>query len=142
MENKMQIVKVQFAQSYGQWGGKTYDYNTFLNVKEGDLVICDTIHGPAMAKVHLLAKTSNLTNLKLIFQKVDTEALIRMKEQAEREEMLNLRMTTLLKKMESRRKNLSTLQIYEEMAKQDPGMEEILSEYKGLMILKNEGKVE
>jgi uncharacterized protein (DUF1919 family) len=118
----MKIAVISFEVGYNHY--KPYDFKTDLDLKEGDLVVCDTARGYNVGQV-VGIKESSKSATKWIVCKVDLEA---HQKRLEHEKKL----AEIKAKMEQRRKKLESLQIYRMLAQEDPEMAKLLKEYEEL----------
>ncbi|PHA62822.1 hypothetical protein [Bacillus wiedmannii] len=118
------IIAVQFIGS----PFKSYNFLTDIeDLKKGEKVVVDTVNGLAIAEVEKYVEypTGKVPASKWIVQKIDTAS---HEKRLENERYMN----GLKLKMESRRKQLEEIQIYQLLAKEDPEMKAILEEYNSL----------
>ena len=104
---------------------KNYQFLTDIqNLIEEDVVVVDTANGLQIGYVIGYDEVSKFddNNIKWVVQRVDLE---NHKINLERQEKLR----ALKQKMESRRKKLEEIQIYEILAKEDPDMRDLLDEF-------------
>lgn len=101
---------------------KQYEFKTDLDLKKGDLVVCDTSIGYSVGEViNLLEEITNKAT-KWLVCKVDLENhKARLVKEA--------KLKDLKAKMEKRRKQLQDIQVYELLAKDDPEMASLLVEF-------------
>ncbi|PHE70544.1 hypothetical protein [Bacillus wiedmannii] len=107
---------------------KSYNFLTDMeDLKKGEKVVVDTVNGLAIAEVEKYVEypTGKVPASKWIVQKIDTTS---HEKRLENERLMN----GLKLKMESRRKQLEEIQIYQLLAKEDPEMKAILEEYNSL----------
>lgn len=127
----LKIAKVVFSESFGAWGSKRYDFHTDLTLKEGDIVVVDTVHGPGLAKVVVADSYTQLKgNLKWIIQKVDMVEFHKRKEMQENLEYLQKQQQVLIDQLESRWKQKDVISKYEQMASTDPEVADLLNRLK------------
>lgn len=104
---------------------KTYAFNCYDDVNEGDYVVVDTANGFLLGLVVKIDMTSDKAS-KDVVSVVDMSAFNERK--AKRERLLALK-----KEMDRKVKELQDLAIYEVLAEKDPELGKMLSELKELM---------
>jgi hypothetical protein len=100
---------------------KQYDFHCNLFVREGDIVVVDTVNGLQLAEV-VGVKTSSAKAGKWVVDKVEVDAY-RKRLEAEKKQ------ATLKKKMEERAKKINEMERYRQLASNDPEMARMLQEY-------------
>jgi hypothetical protein len=100
----------------------TYSFFTDLELAPEDIVVVDTSNGPALARVDMMEKGINPKATKWVIDRVDMEAHeYRMaREKMEKE---------LRKQLEKRRKELTDIEVYKQLAEKDEEMKTLLEAY-------------
>lgn len=124
--NYLNIAKIQFVNETPS-STKTYEYANYeYDLGVGDLCVVKTAHhGLALARVHEIVDRNDLETPREIVAKVytgdyDTRVEIRSKA------------TELKAQMQARAKQLQDIALYQMLAKDDPEMAQMLSDYQGL----------
>jgi hypothetical protein len=119
----MKYVRVKFDK--GTNTEKGYDYKTDLDLKVGDKVVVDTQFGLSIATVHMSTSTKLDKATKFVVTKIDLDEHEERVEKAKKaEEVREL--------MEARLKEIEEIKKYEELAKDDPKMAELVKQLKEL----------
>lgn len=122
------FVNVNFDNSpFSSPSFKSYQFATDIeDLKAGDKVVVDTRNGLTIAQVEKYAEPNpSLKEFKWVVQKIDID---KHEQRLEKQRQL----AALRRKMESRRKQLEEVQIFQLLAKEDEGMKELLEEFTAL----------
>lgn len=123
--NYVNVAKVRFVDTESDCEHGFANFDPYINV--GDLCVVKTVHGLTLAKIVEIIDRNDLTLEREIVAKVNTDAYdLRVETRAKAAELKS--------KMQERAKQLQDIALYRILAKDDPEMLKLLSEYHTLPI--------
>lgn len=108
--------------------GKTYNFNSYEDLKEGDVVLVDTANGARLATVVCITNTSSNEAEKAtkdVICKVDVNPFIEREKAKQKKKELK-------KELDKKIKELEIEQFYRKMAESYPELKEMVEDYKRL----------
>lgn len=107
---------------------KEYAWIGFEMFQPGDMVVVDTCNGYAVARVTRCEPwTDGRTAKRYVIGKVDDEQYA---QQIQKDKLA----ASLKKKLDARAKKLQDITLYEMLSEDDPEMQELLDQYKALIV--------